>query len=378
MKLRERVYSSGRRAWQFDAGVVNGRRVQRSFPTKELAVAAMAEARKGQKKHGRGAAGLTTAIIGEVLRCQERLAEVGASLTEATDFFLSQSGARPMKGDVLLPDLVERFIQGRVAAGCSVRYRDHLRGSLRSLGRTLAVVMAGEATEEQVTSWLDGNGWSPKTRNNYLGDARAMFAWAVDEGYARVNPCAAIEALDEVHEEIGTLTLEQCEKLLQAAVTRKDLCGYVVLGLFGGIRRAELGRMEWSAVNLRERTVIVAAAAAKKTRSRKRRVVDLSANAVAWLRACYGGTLPEGPICEPGFDDVWLDWRPAVISTKDWPHNALRHTYASMHYAHYQDEARLQAQMGHESAAMLHQNYRALKTRAEAARFWSLKPEKRK
>lgn len=58
-----------------------------------------------------------------------------------------------------------------------------------------------------------------------------------------------------------------------------------------------------------------------------------------------------------------------------WPHNALRHTYASMHYAFHENEARLQAQMGHESAAMLHRHYRALKTKAEAARFWALRPE---
>jgi integrase len=45
-----------------------------------------------------------------------------------------------------------------------------------------------------------------------------------------------------------------------------------------------------------------------------------------------------------------------------------------MHYAMHQDEAKLQAQMGHESAAMLHRHYRALKTRKEAERFWALRP----
>jgi integrase len=45
-----------------------------------------------------------------------------------------------------------------------------------------------------------------------------------------------------------------------------------------------------------------------------------------------------------------------------------------MHYAMWQDEAKLQAQMGHESANMLHQHYRALKTRREAERFWALTP----
>jgi integrase len=65
-----------------------------------------------------------------------------------------------------------------------------------------------------------------------------------------------------------------------------------------------------------------------------------------------------------------------VISTAEWPHNAMRHTFASMHYAAYENEAKLQVQMGHESAAMLHRNYRAIKTRTEAAAFWDLRPDK--
>lgn len=77
----------------------------------------------------------------------------------------------------------------------------------------------------------------------------------------------------EVREEISTLSLEQCAKLLEAAVLDPAVCGYVVLSLFCGIRRAEIGWLTWDAGDLEHKTVIVAEKAAKAMRARSRRCV---------------------------------------------------------------------------------------------------------
>jgi integrase len=236
---------------------------------------------------------------------------------------------------------------------------------------------------------------------------RACFEWAVREGLCAVNPAREIAKAKLGDGEIGTLTLGQCEELLLAALAMtKDegrrtngvsMMGFIVLGMFGGLRPAEIQRLDWSAVDVEEGTVIVAGAQAK---TRRRRVVDLSGNAVEWLRCAQNVETrmrnEEGPICGRYWDARWRMFRRSLgwavgsgergitetVRPGDkewgrlglWPHNALRHTYASMHYAMWQDEAKLQAQMGHESAAMLHRHYRALKTRKEAERFWALRP----
>ncbi|MEY2598877.1 MAG: hypothetical protein RLZZ142_1136 [Verrucomicrobiota bacterium] len=65
-----------------------------------------------------------------------------------------------------------------------------------------------------------------------------------------------------------------------------------------------------------------------------------------------------------------------------WTHNALRHTFASMHYATHQNPAVLRVQMGHsEGEEVLHQHYRATKTtsgevitKRMAEDFWTLTP----
>jgi integrase len=195
----------------------------------------------------------------------------------------------------------------------------------------------------------------------------------------------------------------ECEALLQEAAANRpeamNMLGFVALALFGGIRPLELRKMEWPMVDLDAGTAIVFG---KHAKTRTRRVVDLSENAVAWLRLAWRlreefpeRNVRQGPICDarrlayadkicpPSFALRWIElrekcgWTPrGGDGAKPWPHDAMRHTYASMHYAMHQNEPLLKAQMG-TGKDMLHQHYRALKTREEAERFWALAPKGR-
>lgn len=386
MKVRERITPKGTVTWQLDLGLVEGRRVQRSYRTEKEAVRAMRAAQEAQQRHGAMASELSGSVMAEIVLAREKLAEAGATISEAVAFYLQH--ARRMKSAVAVSEMVERFRDARDRDGCSARYYRQLGVSLKSLVRSMpAERMAHEVKREEVEQWLRASCWGPKTRNNYLGDVRACFAWAMREGFCSMNPAEGIAKAKLRDEEIGTLSVRQCEVLLRGALKQSEMMGFVVLGLFAGLRPAEIQRLDWSAVDLRERTVVVAGSQAK---TRRRRVVDLSENAVAWL-STLKREQQTGPICGRFWDARWRMFRRAMgwaVGTFErgikeqtvtpvhgaWPHNALRHTYASMHYALHQDEAKLQAQMGHESAAMLHRHYRALKTRREAEVFWGVRP----
>jgi hypothetical protein len=56
-----------------------------------------------------------------------------------------------------------------------------------------------------------------------------------------------------------------------------------------------------------------------------------------------------------------------------WKQNCLRHTCASMHIAHFQNEALTAMQMGH-TVDILHRHYKGLVTRDEAKRYWDIMP----
>lgn len=389
MKIRKRKLPSGTVAFQLDLGLVDGKRVRKNYKTKAEAALEMERAKEQQLRFGTSLVDLTPAEIAEILLVRGKLAAAGATLSQAAEFFLARGVVR--KQAITLEQLVQRFTDSREEA--SARYARQLRVSLGSLAKALDGKLCSDVMTEDIETWLRSNDWKPKTRNNYLGDVSAMFGWAVREGYVGNNPAAGIKKARDHEGEIGTLNLEQCRQLLEAAVHAPGVAGFVVLGLFAGLRPAEIARLDWSAVDADAGTVVVAGRHAK---TRQRRVVDLSPNARAWLQAA---AVPKaGPITGKWWDGRWrlfrqkLGWdvgdsgdglsRYARIKPREkpstphgrWPHNALRHTFASMHYAQHQNEALLQAQMGHESAAMLHRHYRAVKTRAEAAQFWSLRP----
>ena len=398
MIVRKRVYpGTGRVKWQVDYGLVEGKRKVASFDSREEADRAVSVAGGARKRLGMLGLSASPSEMAAFLVAKERLRLAGekVSIAEAVEFYLTH--ARRMREVVMVPAAVVRFRDAKDAEGCSARYYRQLGVSLGALGRWMPERGMHEVRREEIEAWLRGSGWAAKTRNNYLGDVRALFAWSMKVGFCSMNPAEGIAKARLAEEEIGTLSVGQCEVLLRGALQRPEMMGFIVLGLFGGLRPAEIQRLSWDAVDLREGTVIVAGSQAK---TRRRRVVDLGENAVRWLRCAQNDETrmrnEEGKVCGRYWDARWRMFRRALgwaVGSEEkrvketlrrgdkewgrqgaWPHNALRHTYASMHYAMFQDEAKLQAQMGHESASMLHRHYRALVTKREAERFWGLRP----
>jgi hypothetical protein len=58
----------------------------------------------------------------------------------------------------------------------------------------------------------------------------------------------------------------------------------------------------------------------------------------------------------------------------EWPHDCLRHSYASYHYARFGDAMTLSAQMGHETTKLLFSTYRDRVKESDAAAWWQMMP----
>jgi site-specific recombinase XerD len=56
-----------------------------------------------------------------------------------------------------------------------------------------------------------------------------------------------------------------------------------------------------------------------------------------------------------------------------WPHNALRHSFASYHLAKHGDATKTAFQMGNDPV-VVHQSYKALVSNGDVERYWSLRP----
>jgi hypothetical protein len=79
-------------------------------------------------------------------------------------------------------------------------------------------------------------------------------------------------------------------------------------------------------------------------------------------------------VCPVGLRHKLLEDRERAELRKEWPSNALRHSFGSYHLAQFKDAAALALQMGN-SPAMIFRHYRELVRPKDAAEYWALKPE---
>ena len=84
----------------------------------------------------------------------------------------------------------------------------------------------------------------PATINRELACLKTLFAKAVDWGYAKCNPCARVKMLKEDNRRTRFLTLDEMERLLQAATP--GLRDALVVLIHTGMRMGEMRRLRWT------------------------------------------------------------------------------------------------------------------------------------
>lgn len=101
-----------------------------------------------------------------------------------------------------------------------------------------------------------------------------------------------------------------------------------------------------------------------------RRIVPLSETAVIWLATCR---TRQGAVVSSHSTMRRARRAAAAAARLTWGQDILRHTYASMRLAAGHDVGRVAREMGN-SPGILLTHYAELVTRAEADRFWALRP----
>jgi integrase len=122
-------------------------------------------------------------------------------------------------------------------------------------------------------------------RNAELRLLRAVLNFGIKREYLDKNPLNRLEFADIERGEIEIIPARIVEAMLRdAASNEPSLLPFLVLGFYCGIRPVgELNKMVWSDVSLSEKLVTVRAEVSK---TRTRRLIPLSENAIAWLGLC--------------------------------------------------------------------------------------------
>ena len=257
-----------------------------------------------------------------------------------------------------------------------------------------------ELKQPGIEDWLGELEVSPRTKRNYLTTLTTFLGWSKQRGYTVENVAEHMPRpiLDE--KPVGILTIDEAKELLNRTqkCPHSGMLPLVAIGLFAGLRRSELCALDWSEVNLARKLIEVKASKAK---TRQRRLVTISDNLAIWL-APFGKT--EGSVGNLSINHFGKHLRELVnekfktrpgeridlphirkikeqakpiqkhlCSNGQYPHNGLRHSFGSYHFAHHQNENKTAAEMGN-SPQMLLQHYRELVSPEEAAKYWAITP----
>ncbi len=363
-RIYTRNHRSGQVGWIVDLGFVKGRRIRRCFQSKGEAETWAEEKRVDQENEGAKALALSPGQRAEAADCIHRLRPYNAALRDATSYYIEHY--LKYRNAPTVSEIVAKLLADSTAAGRRPKTLEDLRLRLGHFAKTFGQRRLSEVTLPELQSWINYPDWSPRSRIHYATKISQLFNYAVKHGWADVNLAERVARPDAEDSEPGILTVKQSNALLQCA-PEFGLLPYVVLGLFGGLRATETRRLDWNAVKLSERTIIIGSEVAKK---RMRRAVEINETLAAWL-APY--VKEHGLVVIPVAFRDGFDAMRAKAGIKPWPVNALRHSFGSYHLSVYGDAVRTAAQMGND-ANVVHRFYKALVTQAEAKHFWALRP----
>ena len=332
-----------------------------------------------KEEQGRAGFSLTKQQYDDAVTALGILKPFGVTLEHVASYFARHE--KPKSGDIIVSALVDQYVEEKrkgtnAKGGLPVRDRslEDIQCRLGRFARTHGSHLVKQLREDVVKEWLFADTEiAPQTRVNYFRNLRAFFNYAVGRGYMAENPLGRIKVGAEPSTP-SILTVDQSSALLTQALNRTSaaLLPYVALGLFCGIRSEELAKLEWAHVNLAAGTVTIPASIAKK---RRIRIVTMPPCCREWLTEwlARSGEGQSGAIRPIGFPKRFRALlRAAQIS--EWPHNALRHSAASYHYAKHSNASLTCAMLGQRSDDVLFTHYRSLVTPEEAERFYSLVP----
>jgi integrase len=323
-----------------------------------------------ERNDGANVLAFTGAQRAEYLECCKLLEPVGSSLRDAVLFYLPH--AQAAKRSVTVADAASEILRIKKAAGMSARHVANMRSLLGQFSETFGKTLMAELTVKDVDEWLlelvhseTGKPVSPTTRNNFRRVLVNFFNFAVNRGYCLLNAASKSAKAKTIEQPVGILTVSELKRLLSHA--KAELIAYLVIGAFAGLRRSELVSLDWKEVDLDAGLIHVTAAKAKSAR---RRFVTIQPNLLAWLQEHQQS---EGKVTPSNFEDLLKAARLAA-GIHDWPHNALRHSYASYYLAHLGGTEKLAQELGHSGTDIVIRHYREVVKPAHGAAYWKIVP----
>ena len=351
----------------------NGKRQRLFFETKEQAESQIMSIRNRRMTFGDTLEKLSPVRASESLAAYLLLEGHDVSLLDAVTGFLAVHKDR--NSSIPFLELFNQFLDAK---------KDRNQQYLRELRITrdrwpeLHAKLVCDITQRDLDPLL--HKLTPGARNPILRYWRAVFNFGIKKGYLSENPVNGLDFESRKRKEVETLTNGQVKAMLDHALGEDlQILPFLVLGCFAGVRPdGELQKLEWTDIDLSDKVVTIRPEVSKTNR---RRFVDLSDNAVEWLKV-YAGRGGQTARNVVQYTESELRARRTTnrkaAGIDRWIQQGMRHSYCSNWLALHGDVNKLVLQSGHDSVDTMWRNYHKGTPKANAAKYWAIRPPKHK
>jgi integrase len=362
-----RVTIRGETFWQIDLGTIikDGKpyRQRRTFANREEAETFSRLKQVERTNRGTLSISMDEKLRSDALESARLLAPYGVSVLDAVRDYVRR--VELVAKSETVGNAVKALLAAKQNDNLRSRYLKDLRNRLARFVLSFGDRKIADLSAIEIDRWLRELGQSPVSRNTFRLRLSLLFSFAQQCGWVAGNPVASVRKIKNPESLPGILTPEQVARLLEHASF--ETLPYWLLGVFCGLRRAELERLTWEDIHFDENLVEVPAISSKTA---SRRFVAMRPNLIEWL-APYREK--QALICPPSLPARLLaDRKDAGLL--EWPPNCLRHSFASYHLAHFRDVKDLALEMGHTRSEVTFRHYRELVRPSEAERFWKIAP----
>lgn len=283
--------------------------------------------------------GVPIHVCAEAFAKAHRLLDGHASIIQAAEYYMKHfDPKRPRKP---LADLVEEFIQCRIAMRLSERYITNLKWLFGHFLDAFRAVPLDNLTAPDLERWIESRRRMGQVSKIHFRRCLVAFGnFLKQRDFLPAENLSVFERMTKYREDVTGVeiyTPAEMTTLLNGA--HELLRPMLAIGAFAGLRSAEIARLDWKHIHF-DRGFIECEAAMTKTR--RRRLVPISDNLRAWLE----------PLRQPA-GLVVLHLRPAGACISlgmriglKWKRNALRHSYISYRLALVPDTARVALECG--------------------------------
>jgi integrase len=275
---------------------------------------------------------------------------------------------------------VNAFVRAKLNDGLRQATIDWYDERLRYVADQFGERIIDEITRADFRGWMERSPWAASSKAGTARAARALWRWAIQHE----PPLAVHDVTTGLRFSVRAKTPDGSTKVLSvphcAAILNRVPAGHrsaVALMLFAGLRPEEVAGesgkpwLRWQCVNIAEKIVRVPAECSKTRQSRT--LEGLPDALWSWLTprdpeqtvaTAQRRTLIEHVKRAGGFS-----------ATVPWPQDGLRHSFGTYALAATNDPGKVALWMGHNgNPTMLHRHYRGMASKAEAEKFWALRP----